>query len=70
MPRTQNIETQITRFVSGLSEKNKKAVLTVAKSLAEAEEEAAFEKKWAEGIPLDEAFKQIHNHIKTLKWKK
>jgi len=49
-----------------LSDKNKKAVLTVVKTLAEAEEEAEFERKWAEGIPLEEARQQLLNTEREL----
>lgn len=68
--QAKSIDSQITSYVSGMSEKNKKAVLTVVKSIAEAEAEAEFEKKWSQAIPLDEAFQEIHDYIKTLKWKK
>ena len=66
----KNIDSQISEYVSGLSEENKKVILSVVKSISENEEEAEFEKKWASAIPLDEAFEEIHSHIKTLKWKK
>ncbi len=48
----ENIDSQITHYVSGLSNKNKQAVLTVVKTIAEAEADAEFERKWAEVIPL------------------
>jgi hypothetical protein len=64
MARTQNIETQISSYVSGLSDKNKKAVLSVVKNLAEAE--AEFERKWAEGIPLEEARQHTLDTVRKL----
>lgn len=68
--KEKNIESQITEYVHGMSEKSKLAVLTVVKTIAEAEEEAEFERKWSEAVPLEEAFKEIHDYIKTLEWKK
>jgi len=70
MARIQNIETQISSYVSGLSDKNKKAVLTVVKTIAEAEEEAAFEKKWAEGITLEDLRDDLLKHVRSFEWKK
>lgn len=68
--QAKSIDSQITSYVSGLSEKNKKAVLTVVKSMAEAEADAEFEKKWSQAIPMDEAFQEVHDYIKELEWKK
>ncbi len=70
MVQSESIDSQITSYISNLSDKNKQAVLTVVKTIAEAEAEAAFEKKWANSIPLDEAFQDVYDYIKTLKWKK
>ena len=45
---TQNIDTQITNYVSGLSVKNKNTVLNIVKSIADAESKGRdSEKKWA-----------------------
>jgi len=66
----KSIPHQIAHYVSSLSDKNTEAVLTIVKTIAEAEADAEFEKKWAEGIPLDQAFQEVHHYIKTLQWKK
>lgn len=67
----ESIDSQITNYVSGLSEKNKMAVLTVVKTIAEAEAEAEFERKWAEGgHTLEESKRLVLKHIDSLKWKK
>ena len=69
MARTVNIESlekQITTYISGLSNKNKQAVLTVVKTIAEAEREAEFERKWAEGVPLEEGRKHTLNTVRKL----
>lgn len=69
--QTQNIDSQIINYVSSLSAKNKKAVLTVVKNMSEAEKEAAFEKEWAEGgHTLEESRSIVLKHIDSLKWKK
>lgn len=67
---TPTIDSQIADYVSGLSDKNKQAVLAVVKTIAEAEHEAEFERKWAEAIPLKEGFQKVHDYIKTLEWEK
>jgi len=68
--QTKSIDRQITDYVSGLSEKNKKAVLTVVKSMAEAEHEAEFERKWADAIPLEESRQNLLAFVRSLKWDK
>jgi hypothetical protein len=71
MARTvQSIENQIMGYVSNLPDKKKKAVLSVVKTIAEDNYATEFEKKWAKAIPLDDAFEEVHNYIKTLEWKK
>lgn len=66
LTQTQTIESQIADYVSGLSDKNKQAVLTVVKTIAEAEHEAEFERKWAEAIPLEEAKEHTLNTVRQL----
>lgn len=66
----ENLDNQIISHISGLSVKGKKAVLNIVKTIADTEQDAEFEKKWAKAIPLDMAFQQIHDYIKTLEWKK
>lgn len=51
----ESIDDQIKAYISGLSDKNKQAVLAVVRTIAEAEEEAVFEKNWAKAVPLAEA---------------
>jgi len=68
--KIENIDTQIAKYISGLSNKNKQAVLTVVKTMAEDNDAKEFEKKWSKAIPLDDAFEEVHRYIKTLKWKK
>lgn len=46
------------------------AVLTVVQAMAEAEHDAEFERKWADAIPLDQAFEEVHEYIKRLEWEK
>jgi len=54
-----------------LSDKNKEAVLTIVKTIAEAEADAEFEKKWAQGgLKLEQLRQDLLQHIKTLEWKK
>ncbi len=69
-PKEKNIDSQIISYVSNLSDKNKEAVLTVVKSMSEAQEEAEFDRKWAEGITVEEARKRTLAFIDTLKWDK
>jgi hypothetical protein len=66
----QSLDSQISSYVCGLSEKNKMAVLTVVQAMAEAEHDAEFERKWADAIPLDQAFEEVHEYIKRLEWEK
>jgi tryptophanyl-tRNA synthetase len=67
----KSIESQIASYVSGLSDKNKKAVLTVVKTIADADHEAEFEKKWAKGGLTPEQLKQdLLQHVRTFEWKK
>lgn len=72
MARTAKVETidmQIADYVSRLSEARKEAVLTVAKTFAEDEEaqqRAEFDKKWAKGIPLEEAKQHTLNTVRRL----
>lgn len=69
--QTESIENQITNYVSGLSAKNKKAVLNVVKSIAEAEQEVEFEKKWSkDGLTPEELRSDLLQYIRTLEWKK
>lgn len=68
--KVENIDTEIKNYVSGLSMKNKQAVLTVVKTIAEAEHDAEFEKKWAKAITVEEARKRTLAFIDTLKWSK
>ena len=68
--QVKNIDSQITGYLSVLSEKNKKAVLTVVRTIAEAQAETEFEKKWAKGITVEEARKRTLAFIDTLKWEK
>lgn len=58
------IENEISDYVAGLSDKNKQAVLTVVKTIAEAEKEAEFERKWAEAVPLEEVRQHTLNTVK------
>ncbi|OJV54621.1 MAG: hypothetical protein BGO31_06540 [Bacteroidetes bacterium 43-16] len=51
----ESIDNQIKAYVSSLSDKNKQAVLTVVRTIAEAEEEAVFEKNWGNAVPLEKA---------------
>lgn len=66
----KSIDSQITSYVNSLSEKNKQAVLIVVKTMAEAEHEAAFERKWAEGISLEESRENLLAFVRSLKWDK
>jgi hypothetical protein len=67
----QNIDSQISSYVSGLSEKNKMAVLTVVQAMAEAEHDAEFERKWAKGGLTPEQLREdLLNHVKSFEWKK
>jgi len=68
--KVESIDTQIINYISGLSEKNKQAVLTVVKTIAEAEHEAGFERKLAKAITVEEARKRTLAFIDTLKWSK
>lgn len=68
--QVQSIDSQIAEYVSGLSANRKKAVLTVVKSIADADHEAEFEKKWAKAITVEEARKRTLAFIDTLKWGK
>lgn len=68
---TQNIDTQITNYVSGLSAKNKNTVLNIVKSIADAESKEEFEKKWAKGGLTPEQLRQdLLLHVRSLEWKK
>ncbi|WP_460684250.1 hypothetical protein [Niabella aquatica] len=40
-------------------------VLTVVKTIAEAEHEAAFERKQADGIPLEKARQELLEHVRS-----
>lgn len=51
----ESLDNQIKAYVSSLSDKNKQAVLTVVRTIAEAEEEIVFAKNWAKAVPLDKA---------------
>lgn len=66
LSQAQSIDSQITDYLSGLSAKNKQVVLTVVKTIAEAEEEAEFERKWAEAVPLEEARAHTLNTVRKL----
>lgn len=69
--QVESIDSQITNYVSGLSEKSKMAVLTVVKNMSEAEKEAEFERKWAEGgLTPEELRDSLLTHIRSLEWKK
>ncbi|MFT4092091.1 MAG: hypothetical protein QM640_00535 [Niabella sp.] len=65
----ESIESQINHYISGLSNKNKQAVLTVVKTIAEAEREVEFERKWVEGMPLEEARQELLKHVRGFEWK-
>jgi len=67
--RAQSIESQIASYVSNLSASRKQAVLTVAKTFAE-EEDAEFEREWAEGITSEELKKRVIGRLRSLEWKK
>jgi len=62
----ESIDSQIMHYVSSLSGKNKRAVLTVVKTIAGAEADAEFERKWAQGIPLEEARQHTLNTVRKL----
>lgn len=71
--KDESIDIQIANYVSRLSEVRKEAVLTVVKTFAEDEEaqhHAEFEKKWAKGIPLEEARQRLLKHVRSFEWKK
>ena len=63
---TLNIESQIASYVSALSDKNKQVVLAVVKSIAEADHEAEFKKKWTKAIQLEKAREHTLNTVKKL----
>jgi len=65
----ESIVHQIAHYVSSLSDKNKEAVLTIVKTIAEAEADAEFEKKWAHGIPLEQARQHLLEHVRSFEWK-
>ena len=64
--KIESIDSQITKTLSGLSNKNKQAVLIVVKTMAEAEHEAEFERKWAESVPVEEARQHTLNTVRKL----
>ena len=66
----ESIESQITHYISSLSDKNKQAVLTVVKTIAEAERETEFERKWKNGVPLKKARQELLEHVRSFEWKK
>ena len=68
--QAQSIEREMTNYFNSLSDKNKQAVLTVVKTIAEAEEEAEFERKWAEGIPLEQSRQNMLEFVRSLEWNK
>ncbi|MFT4205136.1 MAG: hypothetical protein QM610_14620 [Chitinophagaceae bacterium] len=74
MAHTAQIETidnQISNYVSHLSDKGKKAVLAAVQSIAEAETDAEFERKWAEGgLTLEELRQNLLTHVRSFEWKK
>jgi len=64
--KIESVDTQITNYVSGLSNKNKQAVLTVVKTIAEAEHDAEYERKWAESVPLEDARQHTLDTVRNL----
>ncbi|MBX3165108.1 MAG: hypothetical protein KF900_11575 [Bacteroidetes bacterium] len=64
--QAQSIEREMTNYFNSLSDKNKQAVLTVVKTIAEAEEEAEFERDFSNSVPLEEARKHTLNTVRKL----
>lgn len=64
---TPSIESQITSYVSRLSLAKQKAVLTLLQQFDEdSEYRDAFEKEWANAIPLEKARQHSLNTVRTL----